>query len=404
MIPVPSDGNCLAWGLRLFISNRSESSTTDFTSKNAKTSHMLARKCLSHMWEEAADEPIWQWIFRHIYADVDISQPNGPAMTPTKKNKSKAQEAPVDLPTPPESKKKVARVSQTRGVPLSQPAPASPSLKGPSQKKMEALLEPGIPNVEGDFQKVMNTVPEQPHVQPASFFFDELNAPDSTEATEVPKKNKAKHERSCKAKPKPVMHQELETVKAFLAKRGMTYGVFQQVHCRIAPVKKASVCTDHGYVQFVNRMRTGTAPSCQGCLEFLTWGKVSLENFADVIKGIHPTEETFDLPQQETDESAFDSCCKYVKERKPDEIELIVEGTSEKHAVLKFRCKICTSQSQKEGKINTLGKPVMKGVYHFLERHLACPTHLANREKRRYSVPAKEGDTRQECNGCLLHT
>lgn len=192
MIPVPSDGNCLAWGLRLFISNRSESSTTDFTSKNAKTSHMLARKCLSHMWEEAADEPIWQWIFRHIYADVDISQPNGPAMTPTKKNKSKAQEAPVDLPAPPESKKKVARVSQTRGVPLSQPAPASPSLKGPSQKKMEALLEPGIPNVEGDFQKVMNTVPEQPHVQPASFFFDELNAPDSTEATEVPKKKQSK--------------------------------------------------------------------------------------------------------------------------------------------------------------------------------------------------------------------
>lgn len=68
-------------------------------------------------------------------------------------------------------------------------------------------------------------------------------------------------------------------------------------------------------------------------------------------------------------------CIQLVKSKEPM-LELVEDGK-----LLSYRCKICRTASQKEGKLNKLGKAKLKAVKHFLEQHLSGSTHKKNEMK-----------------------
>ena len=92
----------------------------------------------------------------------------------------------------------------------------------------------------------------------------------------------------------------------------------------------------------------------------------------------------------------------YVKERDPD-IQLIVQGAPGDQAILRYRCKLCKTNGQPQGKVNLLGTPVMQRVRWLLERHIGSDYHVG-RKARREGGPdgdAENPTVKVDCSGFL---
>lgn len=66
-----------------------------------------------------------------------------------------------------------------------------------------------------------------------------------------------------------------------------------------------------------------------------------------------------------------------------------------------YRCKVCRTQYQPEGKLNKLPSCIFKVVVKFLDQHLDSPGHLANLNKRAQSLA---GPRVMECKGLCLNS
>ena len=100
----------------------------------------------------------------------------------------------------------------------------------------------------------------------------------------------------------------------------------------------------------------------------------------------------------------LEACKKYIENMPLKEFELIVEGTSEK-PVVKYKCFICTTKGQPDGKLNHLGKPSLNSLKRYLHVHSQSYLHVQNRAIRAsqnedaHKVDKPEPST---CNGHLV--
>lgn len=410
-IPVPADGDCLAWSLRYFMQDRVESARSDFTSKAARYASQTTRSCLKGMWEEVKDVGNWQHFFLAMYSDVAL----GP--TTPKKSKKKAEEPVcIDLRTPPEKPKgKVTkRVDETKAVPFAEKPPSSPTLKVPGQKNMENLMDPGVPDLDAYVEVQKQKVPEDSgsKVPPASF--SEGSKGDANVQSDLQgemdegsddggieqfgKNRKTRRTRECKKRTKTKALLELQALKGCLARYGMTYATFQTFHIRMATVKKAATCEIEGWQPFCRSLQAKKEPLCKICVEFLRLHKVEMEEIERVLAGVGlevavppppmppPTEKA-----EQPEDSGYEVCTKYVRERDPD-IELIIQGAPGDQAILRYRCRVCRTKGQPKGKVNLLGKPVMKRIKYLLDRHLESDFHVGRKVLQQGGNPQPDGD------------
>ena len=57
---------------------------------------------------------------------------------------------------------------------------------------------------------------------------------------------------------------------------------------------------------------------------------------------------------------------------------VLIEGNNRKGYEFGYRCKLCTTQGQPSGKVNTLVRKRLSAVRHYLSQHVCTPTHRNN--------------------------
>ena len=415
---VPGDGNCMVWSLRYFLKERIDSAKSDFTSKKALSEMKDVRRMLKNMWISVANTEEWQNLFVHCCQQI----PDVPE-TPKKKTKRKPSVDNIDLTTPPRvspepkrGRSEPTRVSQARGVPFGKPQPKSPTLRAPGTGKMEACLEPNVPDLEDAFHEVQQKVPENRDCPQVDFGKGEDDFGDVHDPMDAPTRTTARKRhfsRSCKSK--IVTKKELtdQAFKELLGQHRVSYHAFLAFHRQHAKVKKAAVCPKGGYTHLTQTLRANSWPECNVCQSFLDSCNLSQDRVQEALAGFaqadlqashgapkaNPAEN---LPKG--NEEQLEACKKYVENLPVQEFELIVEGTSEM-PVLKYKCLICTTKGQPDGKLNHLGKPSLNTLKRYLHVHSQSNLHVQNRAIRasqNEDGPEVEKPEPSTCNGHLV--
>ena len=396
MVPVPADGDCLAWSLRLFLQDRSCDAMTSFSGKAAEKTMLLVRKTLKHMWIDASTDPFWQIRFSH-----SRRLPAAPD-SPKRKRKNRCLDPEyVDLVTPekvPAKKAHRFRADGANVAPGFEPKTSSPTLRGPKQSRLRKVLEPEVP----DFAEVLEQerMKAEPEVQPEwRGFLDEMNEDhDDDEQQEKPKRREYYR---CKSLGQPNNLAPGDIVKRFLAKKSADYGPHKAYHNRKAPVRRAKLCDVGGYLNFRLAPQIGAAPKCEICQAFLKWKKVTPDMVLEAVQNPEQTKKAeavaeVENPINEDAEAAGERdgedaeeapevdpfvACKQLVDKYSDEVELLVHQTAQ-GKILFCRCKLCTSGGQPNGKVFRLGPCRINDVRHFLCKHLDNATHSRKRQER----------------------
>lgn len=418
-VPVPADGNCMAWSMRYFLKERVESSRTDFKTKKAKEEMMRVRKMAQSVWENVAHDALWQNLFGNCCQDIPANAPSTPTNEP--KDPVPATAPDETLATPPRVAKKAKIEQGVSRLDAAKPAsfgkatavPKDAALKAPGQKAVEDVLEPSVPNLEDEISRMHEAVPK-PETDEAIVAFagpDLDEVPDDSRIATRPRFSRSAHERQWKSKPISKKMVEKAAFEKMLGTHQITYANWQACHSQRATLKKARVCTDAGFARMKTNLREGILPHCQACVDLLQFHDVTLEKVQYVISNCgEPPEAPGKRGEQGADpgkgkrENGYTACVEYVKDHGLGEVELITEGTAEK-PILKYRCTLCRTKHQPKGKLNHLGPPVLKNVEYFVQRHLNCPTHLAKREKRTSGAVPTYQPAKIPCPGCsdLFH-
>lgn len=416
---VPGDGNCMVWSLKYFLKERVASAKSDFTSKDALGEMKQVRTMIKNMWISVANTEEWQHLFVRCCQNVQ-----NVLETPRKntKRKTSVDDGGIDIVTPPrvspepeKGRAERTRVSETRWVPFGKPQPKSSTLRAPGTGKMQACLEPNVPDLEDAFHQVQQKVPENRDCLQVDFGddveddFGEIHEPMGARST-VRKKH---FTRTCKSK--IVTKKELtdQAFKELLGQRKVSYHAFLAFHRQHAKVKEAAVRPKGGYAFLTQTLRSNTWPECDLCRSFLDSCNLSQDKVqeahagfaqADLLAshGAPKADPADDLLKGNQDQ--LEACKKYIENMPLKEFELIVEGTSEK-PVVKYKCFICTTKGQPDGKLNHLGKPSLNSLKRYLHVHSQSYLHVQNRAIRAsqneddHEVEKPEPST---CNGHLV--
>ena len=178
---------------------------------------------------------------------------------------------------------------------------------------------------------------------------------------------------------------EEDALRSYLAEKGVQYGVWLQHHRKHCAIPKAGLCQHGGFVRFQAMLRTGDNKiECKACLEIVDTYDISLVEAQQLLCGAPlPIEDIKKRQEDGEDEVAvYDE----VKElamakdliRSMAPVIELVENDTTKGYKLAFRCLACCTRGQPEGKLNTLVRPRLNAVRHFLSQHLKTPTHSSN--------------------------
>lgn len=219
------------------------------------------------------------------------------------------------------------------------------------------------------------------------------------------------HVRLWKSRPKSKREIDDRVLSRWLAMKGIRYQTHSFHHRQGSALGLAKVCELDGWKNFKSAILQGDVSKCSLCDKLLYENGITLEEIAGVLeKGeeglvaadMNPADKGSDDGGKGDGEAGGDGepdvlqqCIDYVKSI--PSIELIV--TPEK--TLKYRCLVCLTRRQKNGKINKLGKPHLKTVKDFVTQHLQTGTHitkLAEHEKRQ----GKLADPSIACPGFLV--
>ena len=218
---------------------------------------------------------------------------------------------------------------------------------------------------------------------------------------------RAKHVRSCRKRIPSTAELQKKRLKTFLARQGLSYGCFITLHKRRCELSKAAACKDGGFPAFREKLRIGKPLSCKSCLLWLDQKGLTMEMIQKVVKeGLEPcpdldppsVPEVPDPPQgvaevegcqkvagEAEEEDGHDAgaaraadqyalCVEYVKRFAPH-IELVEGDGNEKGYRFGYRCRLCVTRAQPEGKLNTLVQPKLLYVKRFLTQHIEGDTH-----------------------------
>lgn len=418
---VPGDNDCMVWTMRCLFHGACP--FLDFKEQTARDQIVELRQSLKAMWLSVRMKGIWQEIFKVWCSEHNTDHV---VVTPTKRAKKKHQET-VDLLTPPqeikaEPRSKAAQkprekvveeqplqivpvqstarqvkktipkpktAGECKAVKLSEKdAPATMALKGPGKKKKPHALEQPVPDVEDAFHdhQMALVQPEPVNLNafsPAEITEDMLEAATAAEAVRVRKE----HKRRWRSKEKSETEVSLESIQTALGHRGISYAVHFQAHRKAATLRQAALCPDGGWKQFKTRLLRQTMPECMICQKLMEEHGVSLDNLHAVPSAVPALqngeveeksqkqdeqngEKPGDNPGEEDMLSEYDQCIQVIESKAPI-IQLLDRQK------LEYRCIVCKTKSQPEGKVNKLVKPMLKIVKHFLNQHLEGPSHLA---------------------------
>ena len=219
--------------------------------------------------------------------------------------------------------------------------------------------------------------------------------------------------RSCKSR---VVTQKALTDLAFkelLAQHKVSYHAFLSYHRDHAKIKKATVCASGGYSNLTQALRANNWPKCGVCQGFLFSCNLSREAVQEALAGfaqadLHashgaPQHDPEEAEVEEGAEGQLEACKKYVEKQSPKEFELIVEGTPSQ-PVLKYKCLICKTKTQPDGKVNFLGKPKLSSLKRYMYNHCLSYLHAQNRALRASEKDCHEAEQaeRHTCNGHLV--
>ena len=427
-IDVPGDGNCLIWALRSLILGLREMAPPD--SDMGKKDALNIRQTLKECWIDASSKIVWQDLFL-----VFIEQDNAP-QTPEKRTAKAGNLVDiVDLLTPPEkekhpkkkpkkpSPKKLAvdRVGGGRPAQAEEFTP-SPTLKKPPPKKTSPSIAPPTeqpPPDEGKKRKV-NSIDITDWVDEMleEELISDVESPDEAEEGE-PTRKRRKHNR-VKKKVKTEREIEEDLVREFLAVRNVTYANWLLVHRRMCSIPKASVCDEGGFLRFTTAIRINKDIKCKSCLEMCRANGISHQGLQTFMEGRNdedvvdddqaeidqgndakPGDDQGEMEEPENRENAeVEACKKFVTNHAP--IIELVENCHGKGYKFAYRCVVCRTKKQPEGKINTLVRPKLRIVQHFLKQHMCLPSHRKNLKAYNESKDVEKA-ARKACPGVCMN-
>lgn len=321
----------------------------------------------------------------------------------------------VDLSTPPrpEPPQKKGR-NVVWGAGGGKPAPFSmkeepvekPSdLKGPGHcdSKMQSFLENEVPDLQGLFHQVhMGTEVSKPPEPRLEELDDEMLGPH-------PKgRRRREHERRFLRKQWTDAETTALVVSSWMASLGFDYQSFSAAHRRAASVKKAAVCTDGGWLRFKFLWQNGGGHKCEVCSKLCETYGLSHEGLERYRKETPASKGCEDDKGQkaenppaegghvelDVEKTEFEKSVEYVKSF--SSVVTLIEDDG----LLKYRCHICKSVRQPEGKVNRLGKGILKDVKFFLGQHFQCSTHIAN--LKRISEASNPVSEKKKCEGYCI--
>ena len=441
---VPADGNCLAWSLRCLYCN--EFDKLDFKRKNAKRSISYVRSIIREMWVEKAQDPRWRHIFSFCYQDFMpaaegnqdhmpeepsskapevASEPSEPSyqdhMPEKEGNQDHLPEEPAsEAPEEPRVQPRVKRATNAEPIPITRREPVDARMKTAESVRAQQFMEPPVPDVE-EIENEALLKPRRMKRRP-----DPIEEPDGDR--DLTKRKVRPH-----ARLKKIVDPEKEKDKylaQWLARtKQFAYGDFLRFHKRAAIFRNSGQCPK-GLPEFRKALMAGQLPECAVCVRWMHENDVTVELVQEVLKDAEagPAEQKPQDPQPEpkpqdplpepqpedpepADEtSAFaDPMPKKTRAEQRAECVAYVNSVQHLEAIdapnLLYRCKICVSRMNPDGKSNRLGeKPTLKSVRGFIRDHLSSQCHVralaALQAADEFGKVAEDGEAAtQPCDG-----
>ena len=409
VLNVEGDGNCLLWSMRqLVVGVRAVSPEG---TPEAHQDMMEMRKTIMESWKALKDDPVWQ----EMYKAFLIQGTHTPPRTDSKKSDSKSAQA-MDLLTPPRPSpnakrakaKATAKADASKVMWVGQKRPAADknvriesSLLCPPPKKSKTETT----KADEVAKEPDQSVPDH-EMKVEDWQGDLLNVPllDDPEPGKSRQK-KSNHTRTGRKKIKSKAELEQDLIRHYLAGQGLTYHEWLAIHRRRCSIRKAGVCEGGGYLAMQAKLRQGDEVKCQSCLAAMETFQVDASAAKDVLSsraGEACLEDIDPNPSQSeaklTEDQEYQRSLEYVQKFAPI-IELCTK-TSKGYEIA-FRCTVCKTKAQPEGKTNKLVKPKFKSTKHFLDQHLESATHIA--KKLRWEKEQQSKMVKYECPGLCVN-
>lgn len=164
---------------------------------------------------------------------------------------------------------------------------------------------------------------------------------------------------------------------------------------------------------------TDIDPKCSVCLDFLKERGLTLTGVREMLSRPEdePAADESVADEPVAEESARDEVAS--QEQRQDEVQNVAKyqdiekyfeslqptiklmSIDEAQGKVHFLCTVCVSRRYPEGKVNIAGKPVLRGVKHFVERHLEAVSHQMNEARQREQAHAQQQAQQSDPGGQL---
>eukprot|EP00435_Cladocopium_sp_Y103_P019204 s3146_g4.t1 len=449
---VPADGDCMAWSLRtLYLGIQN---VGGFGTKDAQKEVLLIRSMMASAWEMVRGEALWQDLFDAFCADR-LRQNEPVPQTPKKKRQRDIPEGDNEnLETPPRpdgpdasgrhkgnpgnvgcgGKSLIEETGKPEGPKRAegaQPVPLAANALNTSQQLMQPqpkcarkLQEPEVPDLEEAFHQIMMKPPEEGGVPGLS----DANVEDIDEdmlKDYVRNRKRKAHERCGRTKAPTQRELNHRRMNSWLAQKGLTYQVFSTFHRQKAAFSRAAACETGGWKTFKEILlgETKKEIKCDLCkLIIQRWkvpaGEIEIQAALDAEAAKEAEKEkqkqkskedaddhagdagNQDPDEQEDDQglTEYQKCVKVVQSYAP-----IIELIETPAGGLMYRCRVCITRTQPQGKTNKLPVIKVNSVKALLVQHVDAPSHKTNADKLE-SAADNGAAASQKCPGyCVNH-
>ena len=314
------------------------------------------------------------------------------------------------------------RAEGAKPVPMvSKDVNAPQQLMQPQRKCARTLQEPEAPDMEEAFHQIMMAPQKEGDVS----VLKDANVEDIDDAMlkdYVRDRKRKVHERSCKKRIPTQREVDDRRLNAWLAQKGLTYQTFTTFHRQQAILRKAAACFTGGWKSFKllllgeKKQDEKDEKKCDVCKlirqkwkipedEVEVRAAVAAEAAKDTEKEKQDSKETAGHPEdkepgeeEENESTEYQRCVKLVQSYAP-----VIELIETPAGGLMYRCRICITKTQPQGKTNKLPVIKLKSVKTLIDQHVLAPTHTSNVEKLQ-NVGRSGPATSKECPGyCVNH-
>lgn len=441
----------MAWSLRtLYLGHQN---VGRFDTAEAKNEVSLIRGMMGSAWEMVSGELWWQTLFDAFCADrlrqsdvpetpkkqkkgdslenedMELATPPRPD-PPCAPGKRKGEPDTTGVETPPRPDAQATSLIEATGKPegpkraegakpvpmVSKAVNAPQQLMQPQPKCARKFQEPEAPDMEETFHQIMMAPQEKGDMS----VLKDANVEDIDDGMlkdYVRDRKRKAHERSCKKKIPTQREVDDRRLNAWLAQKGVTYQTFTTFHRQQAALRKAAACSAGGWKSFKllllgeKKQNKEDEKKCDVCKLIMQKWKIPEDEFevraavAEQAEKDTEKEKPADHPddqepgeEEENESTEYQRCVKLVQSYAP-----VIELIETPDGGLMYRCRICITRTQPQGKTNKLPVIKLKSVKTLIDQHVLAPTHTANVEKLQ-NVGKSGPAVSKECPGyCVNH-